>query len=166
MESHGFKHGLLLWIPARTVTPGPAWKTLLIPGSHFVNTGISRIVPEYFKSWNERSRRARKKFFSFSNLDLRSVDSDEFVRCFQAVSVNHSFKKDYIKYYLSMYKHGPDTVRSYVVYDPKGKPLAGLAVHDFNKISVHLVAFTGEAAKPFQAGTGLIDRWYRDSLEL
>jgi hypothetical protein len=80
--------------------------------------------------------------------------------------VKHSFKKDYIKYYLSMCKHGPDTVRSYVVYGSDGKPLAGLAVHDFNKISVHLVAFTGKEAKPFQAGTGLIDKWYSDSLAL
>lgn len=153
IERFGFKHGLLLWIPGNTVTPGPEWKTLWIPGSHFVSTGISRLYPDYTQSWNERAKRARKKFLKHSNLKLELVDQEEFVRCFNKVSVTHSFKKDYIKYYLSMCQYGPETIRSYVVYSDTGVPLAGLAVHDFNNTSVHLVAFTGKEGKLFQAGT-------------
>jgi len=52
-----------------------------------------------------------------------------------------------------MCESGLDSVRSYVVYNEDGTPLAGLAVHDFNVTSVHLVAFTSSAAKPLQAGT-------------
>jgi hypothetical protein len=45
-----------------------------------------------------------------------------------------------------------------------GEVAAGLAVLDYcGNSSVHLVAFTGPAAKPVQAGTGLIDRWFADS---
>lgn len=32
------------------------------------------------------------------------------------------------------------------------------------KETVHLVAFTSREAKPFQAGTGLIDQWFSDSV--
>lgn len=137
----------MLWIPGRTVVPGPEWKTLWIPGSHFVSTGISKLYPDYTKSWNERAKRARKKFLKYENLKLVSVDQEEFVQCFNKVSVKHSFKKDYIKYYLSMCLYGPETIRSYVVYSDTGVPLAGLAVHDFNNTSVHLVAFTSKEGK-------------------
>ncbi len=39
-------------------------------------------------------------------------------------------------------------------------------MHDFDTTSVHLVAFTSEAAKPLQAGTGLIDHWFATSYEI
>ena len=32
-------------------------------------------------------------------------------------------------------------------------------------MSTHLVAFTAQERKPVQAGTGLIDYWYADSLK-
>lgn len=165
LQAHGFKHGLLLWIPGHSSNPGKLWKNLWIPGSHFVSTGIANLYPNYFKSWNERAQRARKKFLSNGTCRIESVDEEEFVRCFKLVSVKHSFKKEYINYYRSMYSHGPESIRSYVAYDAAGKPIAGLAVHDFENTSVHLVAFTGKEAKPVQAGTGLVDRWYADSLE-
>jgi hypothetical protein len=116
--------------------------------------------------WNSRSQRARRKFLSFSDLHLVPVDQSEFVSCFTKVSVRHAFKKEYIKFYSSMCMHGGNSIRSYVVYDALWKPLAGLAVHDFWNTSVHLVAFTSPSAKPYQAGTGLIDRWHADSFEL
>lgn len=51
-----------------------------------------------------------------------------------------------------------------------GQVVAGLATLDYGPIdcshpnaSVHLVAFTQEAAKPCQAGTALIDAWFDHS---
>ncbi len=166
IEGQGFRHGLVIWIPGRTLEPSPFWRRLWIPGSHFVNTGISILSRDYYKMWNSRSQRARRKFLSFSDLHLVPVDQSEFVSCFTKVSVRHAFKKEYIKFYSSMCMHGGNSIRSYVVYDALWKPLAGLAVHDFWNTSVHLVAFTSPSAKPYQAGTGLIDRWHADSFEL
>lgn len=39
-------------------------------------------------------------------------------------------------------------------------------MHDYDNSTVHLVAFTGKESKPSQAGTGLIDRWFSDSLAM
>ena len=103
------------------------WKTLWIPGSHFTSTGITRIIPEYYKLWNERSNRARKRFLSQTTTEgliLKNVLPEEFVAAFKKISVKHSFKNDYIRYYLSMCAISQDAVRSFVVYSKEGKPLA------------------------------------------
>lgn len=58
------------------------------------------------------------------------------------------------------------SVRQWVSYDPSGKIIGGLAVHDFlGNHSVHLVAFSDTKAHDYQAGTGLIDRWFSDSYD-
>ena len=55
-------------------------------------------------------------------------------------------------------------VRQWLAYDPNGKVISGLAVHDFlSNHSVHLVAFSDQKSYEFQAGTGLIDIWFADS---
>jgi hypothetical protein len=57
-------------------------------------------------------------------------------------------------------------IRQWVAYDPSGKIIAGLAVHDFaENHSVHLVAFSDRKGYEYQPGTGLIDEWFRDSSE-
>ncbi len=56
------------------------------------------------------------------------------------------------------------TIRQWLAYDPSGKAISGLAVHDFlSDHSVHLVAFSDQKSYEFQAGTGLIDIWFSDS---
>ena len=60
----------------------------------------------------------------------------------------------------------PTTVRQWIAYDREGKVIGGLAVHDFcGDHSVHLVAFTDQKSYTYQAGTGLIDTWFRESYE-
>lgn len=168
VQRSGFKHGLLLWIPGKTSNVPAPWRTLWVPGSHFTSTGITRVVPEYTQLWNERARRARKRFLSAVETDglvLRHVGQGEFIEAFKKVSVTHSFKKDYISYYTKMSNIWDGAVRSYVVYTKDGAPLAGLAVHDSGNTSIHLVAFTSRESKGSQVGTGLVDAWFSDSLQ-
>jgi hypothetical protein len=168
LKEHGFKRWFAIWIPFRR-TEIPAWWKKLAVSTHFTRTGFSRLEnSEYYKKWNERARRARKKFLSFESptIHIDQVDADCFVQAFQKVKVKHLFKSDYIRYYKAMTDIDASSVRSYVCYH-NNTPIAWLAVHDYDQnSSVHLVAFTGKESKPFQAGTGLMDRWFSDSLSL
>lgn len=172
LAPHGFTRGFVIWIPFRRTEIPVGWHKLMI-GTHFTRTGFVEIEnQEYHKRWNERARRARKKFLSLAqegnqeNIHIELVDEETFVRAFQTVKVKHMFKSDYIKYYRSMIGIDPRSIRSYVCY--RGEtPVAGLAVHDYaGNASVHLVAFTGKESHPFQGGTGLMDRWFHDSVDM
>lgn len=168
LRAHGFVRGIVIWIPFRETRIPPGWRKLAV-GTHFTRTGFVRLEnEEYYKRWNERAKRARKRFLSFresGEIRIEVVEPERFVDAFKKVKVRHMFKSDYIRYYRAMTGAGPDTVRSYVCY--RGDtPVAGLAVHDYSPTeTVHLVAFTGKEAKPFQAGTGLIDQWFSDSVK-
>lgn len=132
--------------------------------SHFTNTGFTILdSPDYRKKWNERARRSQKKFLA-SGARIEKVSDFEFMEAFRATPVTHSYKKDYIKYFRTMAAIAPNDVSAYVARH-EGKIVAGLAVLNYcSNSSVHLVAFTGPDAKPIQAGTGLIDRWFSDCL--
>jgi len=167
LKAHGFVRGVVIWIPFRRTDIPKGWRKLAV-GTHFTRTGFTRIEDhEYYKKWNERARRARKKFLSNNpeEIQIRLVDDKTFVEAFRKVKVKHLFKSDYIKYYQAMISSGKDSIRSYVCYQGD-TPISGLAVHDYTPNStVHLVAFTSKEANPIQAGTGLIDRWFSDSID-
>lgn len=115
--------------------------------------------------WNERARRARKRFLAQEDVEIKMVEAKEFIDAFSTARVKHHFKSDYTKYYLRMYNLDPTSVRSFLAISKTQGSVAGLAVHDSGNMSTHLVAFTDKSAKISQAGTGLIDAWYADSLE-
>lgn len=118
LKVHGFTRGFVIWIPARRIDIPTGWRKLAI-GTHFTRTGFTHIENhEYYKKWNERARRARKKFLSFPESEVRIelVNKETFIEAFQAVKVKHMFKSDYIRYYRAMMEAGPDSVRSYVAY--------------------------------------------------
>ena len=115
LRKHGFKHGLILWVPAHRDDVPEGWRELWIPGSHFSITGYAKLEEEYFKKWNERARRARKKSIS-SGVEIREVTQDIFIEAFSNTKVRHMFRADYIKYYRSMYESGPDSIRSFLAY--------------------------------------------------
>lgn len=161
-RKNGIHHALLVWVPnGRTDIP-LGWRRLWL-SEHFRETGINVLDgTDYTKKWNERARRARKKFLS-SGATLRLVSPEEFIDAFRKTKVKHWYKSDYIRYYKKMIEIDPSSVRQWLCYDTSGTPVAGLAVHDYLGCSVHLVAFTGKDAYPIQGGTGLIDEWFRDS---
>lgn len=158
----GFGPGFVIWIPARRDEVPKGWRNMWLR-SHFTQSGFTVIdSPDYQKKWNERSRRARKKFLA-SGASIDVVSDFEFMDAFRNTPVKHLYKKDYIKYYRTMAAIAPNDVKSYVARHD-GKIVAGLAVLNYaGNSSAHLVAFTGPDAKAIQAGTGLIDRWFADS---
>jgi len=132
LASHGFVRGIAIWIPFRRTDIPKGWRKLAI-GTHFTRTGFTHIENhEYYKKWNERARRARKKFLSNDpeEIQIRLVDEKAFVEAFRKVKVKHLFKSDYIKYYEAMISSGKDSIRSYVCYQGD-TPISGLAVHDY-----------------------------------
>lgn len=166
LEPHGFNRGMVIWIPFRLTDIPKGWRKLAI-GTHFTRTGFAHLTGhEYYKKWNERARRARKKFLSQTEVRIELVEPADFIAAFKSVKVRHMFKSDYIRYYQALTGIDVKSVRSYVCY--RGEtPVAGLAVHDYaGNASVHLVAFTGKDAKASQCGTGIIDRWFHDSVDM
>lgn len=156
------KHAFVTWIPySRTDIPA-GWRRLYL-SDHYQETGYTVLDDaNYKKKWNDRARRAQKKFLA-SGATVRAVTPEEFIEAFQKTKVKHWYKSDYIRYYKRMTKIDASTVRQWLCFDSNGIPVAGLAVHDYAGVSVHLVAFTGKKAYPIQGGTGLIDTWFADS---
>jgi hypothetical protein len=165
-ETLGVKHGMISWIPYSLTEKPEGWRRLYLT-DHYQETGYSLLEDaDYPKKWNERARRARKKFLT-SGWVVKAVTHDEYVTAFRATKVKHWYKSDYISYYKKITSIAPESIRQWICYDPSGKAVAGLAVHDYNgDHSVHLSAFTGKDAYPIQWGTGLIDEWYRSSLDM
>lgn len=162
-EKEGIKHGMITWIPY-SKTNVPSWWKRLYLTDHFRETGYNILENDYRKQWNERSRRAIKKFEK-SGAKVVAVDSETFIHAFQKTRVKHWYKSDYIRYFKKITAANPKSIRQWLVYIDD-EPVAGLAVHDYIKNhSVHLIAFTGKKAYPTQGGTALIDEWFRDSLE-
>lgn len=139
---------MVTWVPySRTEAP-KGWKRLYLT-DHFRETGYVILDQDYRKKWNERSRRAIKKFEK-SGAVIRAVDADTFAKAFRETKVKHWYKSDYIRYYKKMVAIDPSKVRQWLVY-VDDVPAAGLAVHDYiGNHSVHLVAFTGKEAYPSQ----------------
>ncbi len=133
----GFKRGFVIWIPFKRTEIPAGWKKLMI-GTHFTRTGFVQIENHrYYEKWNERARRARKKFLSYLNnkstedIHIEKVHQEAFIEAFKQVRVKHLYKSDYIRYYRAMTDINAGSVRSYVCY--RGDtPLAGLAVHDYS----------------------------------
>jgi len=118
LAPHGFRRGVVIWIPFRRTEIPAGWRRLTV-GTHFTRTGFVRIEnQEYHKKWNERARRARKKFLSFPESEVRIelVDRNTFIEAFKKIKVKHLFKSDYIRYYRTMADIGGDSIRSYVCY--------------------------------------------------
>ncbi len=162
IRAAGFAHGMIIWIPWRRTEFPAGWRRLLIP-THFTVSGIAVLDnEEYWKEWNERGRRSRKKFFAHADLEIRVPSVEEFAQAYKETKAKFWFKNVFVDHYKKLNVLGPGTIRSWICYRG-GEPLAGLAVLDYGNASVHLVSFIRDAGKPLQAGTGLIDRWFSDS---
>lgn len=130
LRKFGFVRGLVLWVPAHKDTVPKPWKELWIPGSHFTSTGIGKVRPSFYLAWNERAKRARKKFLSFPNVSVRKASEKEFTEAFSKTRVRHPFRSDYIRYYSKMCRVNPKSIQSFLAYEDE-TPIAGLAVHNF-----------------------------------
>lgn len=161
---HWLKHGIVIWIPNRIIDIPKGWRELWISG-HFKETWFNVLEnEEYDKKWNERARRAKKKFLT-SWHTVKSVTPKEFSEAFKKTKIKSMYKTQWIEYYKNMVEIDPKSIRQRLSYDENWIPTAWLAVHDYLNSSVHLVAFTGNKAYKSQGGTALIDIWFKESLE-
>ncbi len=158
------RHAMVAWIPYSLRVAPSGWRRLYLT-DHFQETGYTLLEnDQYAKKWNDRARRAQKKFLSSGGV-VKAVTHEEYIEAFRATKVRHWYKSDYISYYKKISSIWGESIRQWLCYDGEWKAVAGLSVHDYNgDHSVHLSAFTGKDAYPIQGGTGLIDAWYRESL--
>lgn len=158
------KHGMITWIPYR-ISDKPEWWRRLYLTEHFQNTGYTTLDDgDYKKHWNDRAKRAQKKFLA-SGDEIRSASASDFIDAFRKTKVKHPYRSEYISYYKKISAIDPESVRQWIVYH-NGTPTAWLAVLDYiGNHSVHLVAFTGKQAYDTQWWTWLIDEWFRTSQE-
>ena len=172
------KHAFIVYIPYGDVKIPSPWRRLWF-SDHFEETGYAKLAkkvdtdntsknktsPAYLASWNERSRRAYKKYEK-SGATLRAVTPDLFVSAFRAAKLRTPHKWAYISYYKKMVAMDSEKIHQWIVYDTKGEVIAGLATHDYLAThSVHLVAFTDPRYYDYQWGTALMHEWFRTSYE-
>lgn len=174
----GLKHAFVIWIPySREKSDIPkGWRRLWLT-DHFEETGYSLLSTKtetqqdtksmsYLASWNDRSKRARKKFHA-SGATLEKVSPEVFIDWFKHTNVKHWYKGAYIHYYKKMVAIDASKIRQWIAYDPEKKVIGWLAVHDFcDTHSVHLVAFSDRRSYAFQPWTGLIEEWFRESYDM
>ena len=161
------KHAMVTWIPYSR-SDIPTWWRRLYLTDHFQETSVNELTQDYKSKWNDRARRALKKYEK-SGAEVRAVDADTFIEAFKKSHVKtwnyKMIKNDYIRNYKRIRSFAPDKVRQWLVYS-EWLAVAGLACIDYvDNHSVHFVAFTGTAAYPIQWGTALIDEWFRSSIE-
>ncbi len=97
----GFQHAFVVWIPYSQENVGSPWRRLWLT-DHFEETGYAELdhrsqitdsrlgnknqaishppvtTPTYLSSWNDRAKRARKKFLA-SGCTIRDVTPEEFI---------------------------------------------------------------------------------------
>ncbi|MBW7954630.1 hypothetical protein H3C61_02355 [Candidatus Gracilibacteria bacterium] len=166
LKKNGFKHGIVIWIPYTRCKNPTGWKNLWL-NSHFTTTGFSIIENEfYYKKWKERAIRARKKFLNNSDLRIELVDTDIFQKYYKEAKISQPYKYDFMKYHktISSFDKQKDIKNMICFYN--GQVVAGLSVIDYNNnSSAHLVSFLTNEGKTLQAGTGLIDFWFKNSFK-
>lgn len=116
VRARGFRHGMMIWVPYRRTDIPPGWRKLWLP-THFTRTGYSILEgPDYYKKWNERARRARKKFLAQTEVRIELVSPEVFIEAFGKTKVKHPYRSDYIKYYRTMASIDQTQIRSYLAY--------------------------------------------------
>lgn len=163
-----FKHWMVIWIPFSLERKDiPAWWKKLYLNSHFTTTWFSEINDEfYYKKWNERWQRSRKKFLANPDLTIKLVDKDTFQKIYGETKTSQPYKKSFMKYHRDISNlDDKNDIVNMVCYN-KEMPVAWLSVLNYNwNSSVHLVAFLSKEWKNLQAWTWLIDFRFKHSLE-
>lgn len=168
LKKDGFKGWFVIWIPYTRIEMPKWWRKMWWPfNSHFMMTGYSVIDREdYYKKWNERAQRARKKFLANKDLRIELVDKETFQKYYKHVRISQPYKSAFMKYHNSLSNFDENKDIKNMVCFHKDKVIAWLSVLDYNTTSsAHLVSFLTNEWKDLQAWTGLIDYWFKMSQE-
>lgn len=116
---------MVTWIPYSREDIPLGWRRLWLT-DHFQETSVNELDTNYRSKWNDRARRALKKFEK-SGAEVQAVDADTFIDAFQKSHVkswNYKLiKNDYIRNYKRIRSFAPDKVRQWLVYND-GKAVA------------------------------------------
>ncbi len=161
-----FKRWMLIWVPKLTTNIPKWWKKMWI-NFEFTLTWFSVIEDEnYYKKWKTRGKRARKKYLENPALSIQQVNEEIFQKYYKELKIKQVLKRNFIEYHHNISQIDKRwVIRNFICfYDDEA--IAWLSVLDYNETSsVHLVSFITKKWKQYQAGTGLIDYWFNDSLK-
>ncbi len=133
-------------------------------------TGFAEITnPEkYWENWDESARRYRNKFLSSQLNSIKEVSLDEFISFFPNEGKYRKFNKRVQVKLSSHFKFNKDNTHFFLAQKSgTGEIVGGLAVTDLPEIkySVHLAAFIKPQEADSSVGVGLIDHWFKHSIE-
>ena len=166
------KHGLLIWIPWKKIPEksrlkSGKWK-YLYAATHFQHTGFWFIWENYWKNWNERAKRARKKFLEIQKekkIEIRSVDTNTWKSAFLEAKIHIPLRADFARFYSDISACAGKDMENYLCYDwPTILGWLTVLFYDTTS-SVHVLSFLPDVGKRYQVGTGLIDYWYQRAAE-
>lgn len=159
----GARHGAIIWIPNSQWLKKPTWRKNYLR-AHYTDTGFAVLENNYRKKWSKRAQRAYKKFEK-SSVRIEEVSREVFRNEYERSDFLPSLRKKFAKFFYNFSAINPKSVRQWIAYNEEWKAISGLAVHDYlGNHSVHLVAFSTPESHASQAGTGLIDHWFQNSL--
>ncbi|MDD5770377.1 MAG: hypothetical protein PHE25_05400 [Candidatus Gracilibacteria bacterium] len=165
LKKDGFKRGFVIRVPYSDINIPKGWRKLRL-NSHFTTSGYTDLENEYYKKWKERSKRSRKKFLENPDMSIKLVDTETFQKHYKEAKTSQPYKSSFMKYHktISLFDDN-GSIKNILCYH-KDKVVAGLAVINYNgNSSAHLVAFLTNEGKTLQAGTGVMDYWFKMSLE-
>lgn len=156
----GLKHGLIIWSPWKKSFANKPWRKLMLSPIHAKGNGLAYVDVNYYDRWSQTARRDFKRFKK-GGVEIKSVNREQFIDSLMKSSQKNSIKL----MFKSMLDRLAGANIHYWIAEKDNEVISGLAVMDYDNISVHLCAFTSKGEAGTNAGTGLIDHWYKYAIK-
>lgn len=169
------RHRLVVWQPITQLDVPKGWWRFpagLNARQHGVvglgNRGRELGTGEYWKDWSGHAQRHRRKWLRDGAHEIAEADPDAYVAAYRASGRLPLLREDFVGIIRRRrLSHGKDMRLLVAREKATGRIVAGLGVLDLPgiKTSMHVTAFISPGAERTSAGHGLIDAWFRQSLE-
>lgn len=123
---------------------------------------------EYWKAWSSHAQRHRRKWLRDAEHEIIEVEPDDYIRAYRESGRLPLLREDFVGIINRRRSgHGSHMRLLAVRQKATGRIVAGLGVLDLPDTgqSLHVTAFLRPDAERTSAGYGLIDAWYRQSIE-
>lgn len=131
-------------------------------------TGIVKLKSEYWTSWTKHAQRHRKNWLKQDQYKIIETDLTSFIQAFKQCKKLYTIREDFIKILVNKNKICRDKLHLYAVTEKNSNEiLAGLAVLDIEDIKqgIHVIAFHKNKIRNTSINYGLIDHWFKTSLD-
>lgn len=151
------------WWQARGVFSASA------PTQAFLDLQEENIVENYFKHWDETTRRYRNRWSRQTDAGevyIEKVSKELYLQSYEQGLLSKSLKKFFIQKMHNFDAVYGEYLEYLLAFDKAKKVLGGLSyVHDMEtNQSIHFTAFVTKAGDKTAAGVGLIDFWVRECI--